>query len=402
MSPAFRGAIALALLGLTAAAHPAAAQTTADYSTKVVNPFYVVEDQYTVTTDASSPTFNRPAVARTGTTTTFSNLSGLGTAVAYGSHSFTASQTATYKISTTTSGYGNVGGASNFLQLIYAPSFDPTDPLKNAGLAYIPTGDTAEYQVELGPNKNTDPKGNEINPNGTFTFVNAGYYNATDPDPTHDSLGTSTTTISRLDNGSTTFVPDASTRGVIGQASQTLHVSSAGTLTSFNSFSFAGLQQNGIGDLTATLTHDGISVNLFNQPDQFATPDNFGALAAFDPSQTYTFTDNGADLATVARDTVDSYAPDKEATYFPLIGGNYQSLGALSAFYGTSLAGDWTLSVKDNQVGDSASFLGFSFNASSAAPVPEASTGVSLAMACGLLGFVVLWKRRQSNTSSNV
>ena len=388
MSPAFRGAIALALLGLTGAAHPVAAQTTADYSTKVVNPFYVVEDQYTVTTDASSPTFNRPAVARTGTTTTFSNVSGLGTAVAYGTHSFTATQDATYKISTTTSGYGNIGGASNFLQLIYAPSFDPTDPLKNAGLAYIPTGDTAEYTLGLGQ--------------GSYDFVNAGYYNATDTDPTHDSLGTSTTTISRLDNGSTTFVPDASTRVVIGQASQTLHVSDAGTLSSFNSFSFVGLQDDSIGDLTATLTHNGISVNLFDQPDQFATPDNFGYLAAFDSSQTYTFTHSCAAQENVARGTVDSYAPDQEAAYFPMIGGNYQSLGALSAFYGTSLTGDWTLTMQDNQVGDTASFLGFSFNASSVAPVPEASTGVSLAMACGLLGFVVLLKRRKSATASNV
>ncbi len=377
-----RAGVALTLLGLAAGIHPASAQTTQDYSTQVVNPFYTNVDQFSVTTNASSPTFDRPALARPGTSTTFTNLSGLGKAVAYGTHGFTAADDAAYRITTTTTGYD----PQNFLQMIYVPTFDPTKPLVNATLANIPTGTDLQYSVNIGA--------------GTaLTLVNTGYYNAVDTAAGHVSVGTSNTTIEELNNGSTTFIPDANTQGTVGQAAQTLKVSSTGTISGFNSFSFAGLQHDAVGDLTATLAHNGVSVTLFDRPDKPATSDNFGSLAAFNSTRKYTFADQGADLAKVAKATVDSYAADPSVDYFPLFGGTYQSLSSLSAFDGMNVFGDWTLTTTDNEVGSTGSFLGFSFNATTDA-VPEASTSVSLAIGGVILGLVLFTLRRRDASPS--
>ena len=378
---ASRVGIGLTLLGLAAGIQPVCAQTTQNYGTHVINPFYTTVDQFTITTDAGSPTFNRPAVIRPGITQSFPNLSGLGTAVAYGTHGFTAADNATYRITNTTTGYDS----QDFLQVLYSPSFDPTDPLTNAALSYIPDGTSGQYSLT------------GVAAGTALTFVNTGYYNATDTSAGHVSVGTSTTTIDELNNGSTTFIPDADTQGDITSASQTLNLNTNGLIDSFNSFSFVGLQHGAVGDLSATLTHDGVTVTLFDQPDTPATPDNFGSLAAFDASQTYTFTDNGADLATVARGTVDAAGPDPSQAYFPLLGGNYQSLGSLSAFDGTDLVGAWTLTTTDHQIGNTGSFLGFTFNATTT-PVPESSTGVSLALGCGVFALLLIKRRRRASS----
>lgn len=367
----------MTLLGLAVSIYPAYAQTTQDYSTQVTKPFYTTVGEFSVTTDVNSPTFNRPSVSRPGATSTFSNLSGLGTAVAYGAQGFTTADDATYRITTTTTGYD----PQNFLQLIYEPTFDPANPLTNAAFASIPAGTDLQYSVNIPANKQ-------------FTIVNTGFYNAVDNAAGHISTGTSITQIEELNNGSTTFIPDANTQGKHGVATQTLNIASTGTISSFNSFSFAGLQHDAVGDLKATLSHDGIRVTLFDQPDTPAIGDNFGSLAAFNSTQKYTFADHGADLAKVARATVDSYAADPSVDYFPIFGGTYKSKYSLSAFDGTDVTGDWTLTAVDNQIGNTGSFAGFSFNATTNA-VPEASTGISLIIGCGLLGLLFVKHHRR-------
>lgn len=398
MSPILRYGVPLALLALTGSAHPARAQVTRNYGTTVVNPFFVNEDTFTTTTDAASPTFNRPGLANVpGVTAPPTALSGGGTAVAYATHDFTASQDATYRVSTTiNSGYtdpkASPNGTDNFVQVVYAPdpsgmtaTFDPTDPLNNAALAYSQGVSGEGYLVDLAGSSQ-------------YTFVNTGYYNANQTGAKL-SVGTVTTRIDRLDNGSTTFIPDAPNLYSTGAASQTLTLSNTGIVSAFNSFSFVGLDHPYLGDLSATLSHDGITVNLFSQIGADPTGNyGQGAPAAFTGSETYTFADKGADLAKTAAATVDSYAGDPYATSFPLHGGTFKSQELLSAFDGTALSGDWTLTMVDHKYSDSGSFLGFSFNATSAPAVPEASTWVGMGLGCLTLVGLAFKRRRAGST----
>jgi hypothetical protein len=390
MSPLPRYGLALALLGAAAGAHPALAQTTQDYGTTVVDPFLVNEASFTTTTDAGSPTFNRPGLANVpGVTEPPTSLSAGGTAVAYAAHGFTASQDATYYVSTTiNAGYADPkaspNGTDNFVQALYASdpkgktaTFDPANPLQNAVLAYSQGQSGDGYFVDLSGG-------------GQYTFVNAGYYNANQTGAKL-SLGTATTSVDRLDYGTTTFIPDADILGNSTAVSQTLTLSGGSPITAFNSFSIIGLSDSAAGDLSATLTHAGKTVTLFDQP----ASGQFGQLAAFDGSQTYQFADSGQDLATALNDTVNDPSKSKFGP-FPLAGGTFKSLGLLSVFDGTDLAGDWTLRVVDNQNGSTGSFLGFTFNASSSGPaaVPEASTWVGMGLGCLSLAALAFRRRR--------
>jgi len=122
----------------------------------------------------------------------------------------------------------------------------------------------------------------------------------------------------------------------------------------------------------------------------------FGATASLDPSATYTFADKGLDLAKAAINTVTKSPPTSLVNFLP--GATYKSQGALSAFKGQSLGGDWTLHVTDTTYSDNAQFLGFSFNATTAA-VPEASTAAGLSLACLALPLLA-WKRRRAAATS--
>ncbi len=381
MFPAFRGAIALALLGLAAGSHSVLAQGT-DYGTTVIDPFFVNVDSFTTTTDTSSPTFNRPGIALGTTTLPPYAPSGIGTAVGYATQDFTPSQDATYRVTTTIdSGYAATGTASNLVQLLNVGTFDPTDKtFANTQVVYNPPGASGSYTQNLSGGQ-------------AYTFVNGGRYNVANTGSQY-SLGTVTTSIDQLNTGSTTFIPDPPDLYTPGTpVSQTLTLSGGDTVTALNSFSFVGLQHPYLGDLTATLNHNGISVNLFNQVGADPTGNyGQGSSAAFDGSQSYTFADSGANLATTAAATVASYAADQYATYFPLHGGTFQSLDPLNTFDGTGLAGDWTLTMTDNKLGDTGSFLGFSFNADTS-PVPEASTWTSMGLGLVVLGGLA-YKRR--------
>ena len=390
MSSAFRGAIALALLGLASGSHSAQAQGT-DYSTTVVDPFYTTVDSFTTTTDGSSPTFDRPLVTLGGISTSFSGLSTAQTAVAYATQNFTAAETGQYQVTTTVdSGYStNASGTSNFIQFLYSPSFDPTAPLNNIVLADNPVGTTSSYGLNL-------------TPADALTFVNGGRYNATNTAANAISTGTVTTDISEYHSGTLQTVSEADTLGQPGIASQTLTLTGGGPVTSFNSLDIVGLSQTYLGGLGATLTHDGITVNLFDRVN--ADPSNYyqGTSANFD-GENYYFTDTGADLGEAA--AAQEPPPgsfDDPGSVAGGIGNPYKSLDNLSAFDGLGLSGDWTLSVKDSDIGNDGSFLGFSFNASGnpASPVPEASTWISMGLGCLTLGGMMIAKRRRTATAS--
>ena len=392
MSSAFRGAIALALLGLAAGSHSALAQGT-DYSTTVVNPFFTNVDNFTTTTDTSSPTFNRPAIQLGGVTPAPLNPSGIGTNVGYAVGSFTPTDDNLYRVTTTiNSGYAasDASGSSNLVQVLYQGAFDPTDTsFANAQLAFNPAGTTGSYFADLAGGQ-------------AYNFVNGGRYNIGNTG-SQLSLGTVTTAIDEYNPGTLSVVSQADTLGQPGIASQTLTLVGGGPVTTFNSIDIVGLNQTFLGGLGATLTHDGVTVNLFDRVN--ADPSNYyqGTSANFD-GENYYFTDTGADLGEAA--AAQEPPPGSFADPGSVAGGidnPYRSLDNLSAFDGLGLSGAWTLSVKDSDIGDDGSFLGFSFNASgtpAASPVPEASTWVSLGLGLVTLSGMMIAKRRRTAAAS--
>ena len=382
MSLVSRFGMTLAMAGLAAAAYPALA---GDYSTQDTAPFYSNAATFETTTDANSPTFDRPLINLGDIATSFSGLSGGQTHVGYAATDFTAVSTGLYRVTTQVeSGYPiNADKTSNFVQFLYTKPFDATHPLTNILLAYNPPTESGSYSLDL-------------NNGDALTFINGGRYNYNnDPAGNQYSLGTVKTTIDEYHPGTTQVIPQGDIVGNNGVVSQTLTLTGTDTVSSFNSFTFDGLQHDAVGDLTATLTHDGITVTLFDQPDN-NSPDsnNFGSLASFDSARKYIFADTGTDLETAASDTVNAAPPTDPSP--PLPGGTFKSLDSLSAFNGLGLAGAWTLSLINNQPGSTGSFLGFSFNADTTpTPVPEASTAVPFGIGCILFG-VLLWKRRSA------
>ncbi len=387
MSPAFRGAIALALLALAAGTQPGFAQSK-DYSTPIVRPFYTNVANFSTTTTTASPTFTRPAINLGGVTNAPLGPSGIGTSVGYAVQSYTAADSNQYRVTNTiSSGYAVTASSSNLVQVLYTGAFDPTDKtFANAQLAYNPGGATGSYTTNLDAGQ-------------AYTFVNGGRYNSTQTGA-QNSLGSVTTNIDEYNAGSTQAIPQADTLQNPGVVSQTLTLSGGGPVTSFNSIFIAGLNQTYLGGLTATLTHNGVSVNLFNQTG--ANPSNYNQGSSANFSGDYYFSDSGLDLAAAAaaqEPPIGSFADPGTVA-----GGQtntYKSLGSLSAFQGLSLSGDWTLSLKDSDQGDDGSFLGFSFNAGSPNPaaVPEASTWVSTGLGCFVLGLMAVKRRRAAARS---
>lgn len=375
MSPAFRGAIALALLGLAAGSQPSQAQVTQTYSTNIVNPFYTNVASFTTTTSAASPTFNRPALALGTVTPSPTGTSGIGSAVGYAASSFAAASTGAYRITTTiNSGYADPvvspTGTDNFVQALYGSGgFTPTRPLSNIILAYSQPFSGSSYQTSLTGGTN-------------YTLVNAGYYNST-LTGANLSVGSATTSVDVFNSGTQMGIPSADVLGESSTESQTLSLIGGSPILSFNSIVIAGLTDSAAGNLTATLSHNGVSATLFDRPAN----GDYGNIAAYDASQTYTFADSGANLASTLNSTVLNGTSDP----YVVQANTFKSLGALSVFDGAALAGDWTLSLTDTGAGSTGSFLGFYFNTTSATPaaVPESSTWIGMSVGCLLLGFLI-------------
>jgi hypothetical protein len=385
-----------ALLTGAGAAH---AQT---FGTTVVAPSQTVVDQFSTTTTTASPTYNRVAIAAGLNVYSAGNpaaSSGIGAAVTYAtSPAFTPTATGSYTVNTSATGFD----AGNYIQYIYSPALVATTAataLKNVDYGYYPgnTTNSGSYTVNL----------NGANP---YQFVDSGYYsnNATYPQVPGNgfySEGTATTTVIYNNPGSTSTVPDPSTPtatvpSVPGKVSQTLNVTNASTISAFNSITIDGLSDTFIGDLTATLTHNGVTVDLFDHTGADNNPNDpnynygLGSAAKFDGNN-YTFALSGASLAAVqdfneAPDNV-SYAASGNAAggFDPANAGN-----TLNSFLNQSVFGAWTLNFTDSQGDDTGSFTGFSFevNNNPNAPVPEASTGLGFGL---LLSLIVLGRAGQ-------
>lgn len=411
----------IAALGVAGTAH---AQT---YSTNIVAPSLTQVDQFSVTTAPGSPTFNRPAITLGTVAGPSGNLSGQ-TAVAYGptgpvvggtatppfGHTFNPTTSAEYVISNTTSGYGTNSGISNFIQFEYSPTFTPgqgaTAPLS---LQNEVLSDNPSYA----PGSTTDSYAQNLTANTPIVLVNTGRFNATaanDANNATKSTGTSTTTISQYDPGSTMNIPDAQQTGTggpdaPGMISQTLHVTSTQIINSFNSITIAGLDHPYLGDLVISLSHNGVTTFLIDRVGYNGTQGySQGTSAAFVGSNTYTFALTGSDLTAAANAAVAS--GDQYANTFPVGGGTYaaqanqgpddmNSATSLASFVGQSVAGDWTLNVSDAAYTDTGSFLGFYFNVNNPSAAPEPSAWASLGI--GILGLGSLGLRARRMKKQN-
>ncbi len=401
-----------ALLSGAGAAH---AQT---FATTVVAPSQTVVDQFSTTTTTASPTYNRAAIAAGLNVYSTGNpaaSSGIGAAVTYAtSAAFTPTAGGSYTVNTSATGFD----AGNYIQYIYSPSLNPTTAataLKGVDYAFYPANSTnsGSYTVNL---SGATP----------YQFVDAGYYsnNATYPQVPgsgYYSEGTATTTVLYNNPGSTQAIPDPSTPTATapsapGSVSQTLNVSYASTISAFNSITVDGLSDTFVGDLTATLTHNGVTVDLFdhvganNNPSSPGYNYGLGSAAGFDGNN-YTFALSGANLAAVqdftnAADGVTYAASGNAANGFaPANAGN-----TLNSFLGQNVSGAWTLSFTDSQGDDTGSFTGFSFginnNANPLNPVPEASTGLGFGVLLSLImlgraGQVLQARRRSAQPAPN-
>ncbi len=365
------------LIGATAA-H---AQT---YGTTVVNPFTTQVAQFSTTTTAGSPTFNRPAVARPGITVP-TGVSGLGTAVAYFKTGFTPGLTGTYTVQTSGVTYGvDATNLSDYLQSIYQEASTVTPAgITNIVQSYNPPSATGgSYNVSLTGNTN-------------YTFVDHGYYNAADyaANPADGpSFGNATTTILYNNPGSTSTVPDDKTTGPnTSSASQVLTVNDTTTITSFTGITIEGLQQASIGDLTATLSHNGVTVDLFDHTNASPANYNQGSQASFGSGNTYTFALSGMALSAPPDYTVapsGTYmASGNAATGFDAANAG----NTLANFFGQSVGGAWTLSLTDNEAGNgtggNGSFTGFSFGINGAPTIPAPEPSQYAAFAIGILGL---------------
>ena len=410
MSPLLRFALPAALFALAGSVHPALAQATQDFSTGFTNPFYAPVANFTTATDANSPTFNRPVFFLGQVATPPLGQSPVGTAVGYATQSFTPTKDAQYRITDTiNSGFNPTSTSSNFVQLLNIGSFDPTDiTYANTSLVYNPPGSTGNYSVDLAAGQD-------------YTFVNAGRYNVADLNPLHNSLGSVTTQIDELNAGTTKLIPDNMPIGgnIPGNVSQTLSVSGAQTIGAFNSITIFGLQHGYIGDLLGTLTHDGLTVDIFdhtgadNNPDPNDPNNNLGqgSGGTFDLGNSYTFAPEGASLADAGAtlgsavvsgtykatgNTTTNYLQNPANPGSTLAFDPANSMNTLSMFNGMGVSGDWILNLSDYQTDHTGSFTGFGFNITPAA-VPEASSVLSLGLLLLLgTGGVVLHARRKT------
>ena len=399
-----RPALVLLSGSLAALAGAAHAQT---FSTTIVAPSQVQVLQFSTTTTTASPTFNRVAISAglnvfNGSQTS----SGIGSAVTYAtSGSFAPTATGSYTVTTTASGFD----PANFIQYVYSPSLDPTSAASaRAGAQYgffaDNTSNSGSYNINLSGGS-------------AYQFVNSGYYSPSKysqtPGSGTDSEGTVNTKLFYNNPGSTSFIPDdtpgpAGTNGPPGKVSQNLNVSSANYVSAFNSITIDGLSHPVVGDLTAILSHNGISVDLFDHTGAVSPTDpnlGQGSQASFDGSN-YTFSLLGASLAGVP-DFTDAPAGVTYAAAGNAVDGfdMADANNTLNSFDGQLLNGGWTLTLEDGQAGDVGSFTGFSFNVGSA-PVPETSTGLSFGLLLGLVGLgragQLALARRRTAAVSNV
>ncbi len=249
--------------------------------------------------------------------------------VYYATHPFTVAKTGLYNFKTACT---TPAVWENFM-VLYRGSFDPTTPLFGALFA-VGGNDPSTQVIENVPLTAGTP----------YVWVTTSYLNG-EGGAFHNTLYT----------GGAAFpptIPDNSGKGL----PLTVHVADTFAVGALNKVVITGLKHSNSGDLLATLTHGGVTIELFDRLG-VAKDGDPGSNAAFNGD--YTFAASGADLGAAITDPINpavAYRPYLNGT----AGQSSTLTGDFTAFNGQSAAGDWTLNISDLDGQFIGSYSGFS------------------------------------------
>ena len=282
------------------------------------------------TTAGTGPNFNAPAAGAPPTA-----LSTTATATFYHTYSFTPTVSGTYGISSTTS---NPTGWSAYFTL-YNTNFNPNKPLNDAVVAGAGSSFTASLTA-----------------NTTYIVVTSGVSNGSYGD-FHNTITLGPATYPPV-------IPDNNPAGL----SLALTVPDTFSVGALNSVTVLGLNHAYLGDLVATLTHKGVTIELFDRVGRL-TNSGFGSNSDF--AGDYTFAQTGVDLSTITG------VLDPSLIYAQYLNGTAgQSdtyTGDFTAFNGLGVDGDWTINIADNGLAISGTYTGFSFTVTPAVATASVS-----------------------------
>ena len=271
------------------------------------------------TTVGTGPNFNRPEAGTPPTT-----LSTTAAADFYHTYSFIPTATGLYSVASATS---NPSGWTSFFA-IYDTTFDPANPLSHAVAASV--GPSLSATLTAGK---------------TYVIVTTGSTNA--------DYGTFHNVITTGPASYPPVIPDNNSAGL----PLTNTVADTFKVASLNSVKIVGLHHTFLGDLSALLTHKGVTIELFDRVGRLSNSAS-GSSQTFDGD--YTFAPGGADLGSA---TGPAIAPAQ--TYRQYLNGtageSYSLVGDFSTFNGLGVDGDWTLKIIDGGLGITGSYTGFSF-----------------------------------------
>ena len=285
--------------------------------------------------------FTRPNVPPTTlSTSTFSKND------YYDAHPFTVKTSGVYNIDAIAnpSGLDPFGKWDDFV-VLYQGAFDPANPLTNA----IASNDTVHLVGTDAGLRNVS-----LTANTPYTLVTTGsaFY----------GFGSYQGKVYTGGGEFPTIIPDNNATGV----SAVNNVADTFNLTSLNTVTINGLYHIHSGDLVATLSHGGVTVELTDRLLRTTTTTT-GSSAYFFGD--YTFGPGGSDLgaaATAATATGGNIVIDPSIVYAPYTNGTAgQSstlTGNFSAFNGQNISGPWTLTIADRNAFSVGQFAGFSFN----------------------------------------
>ena len=147
-------------------------------------------------------------------------------------------------------------------------------------------------------------------------------------------------------------IPDNNPSGLTA----VLTVKDAFKIQSLDRVKILGLSHPFCGDLLATLTHSGVTMELFDRIGRLS-PAGYGSSAQFVGD--IAFAPVGADLSDVPDrgfiSTMQDYAPYRNDT----MGQSAMATGTFADFAGLSVAGDWTLTISDLAAEYAGDFTGF-------------------------------------------
>ena len=304
---------------------------------------------YSNTLNAGTGTlFTRPLV---GTPPTGFSTSTTAKSDYYDAKTFTVPTTGAYNIDVVSNPTGrDIYGKWDDFVVLYQGAFDPAS-LTNA----IASNDTIHL---FGPDAGL--RNVNLTAGTTYTLVTTG--------SSYSQFGSYHASVYSGGGDYPPAIPDNNATGL----SATNTISDTFTALGLNSVTITGLYHPHAGDLLATLSHGGVTIELIDRVGRATTTTTGSSALLFGD---YTFAPGGSDLGAAAT-AATSGGIDATLPYAPYLNGtpgqSSTLTGDFAAFNGKSVSGPWTLTVADRNPVYVGYFSGFSFNVT---PSTAAVTG---------------------------